>query len=155
MIPKYLIQDTSPAEAEVTVPPKPSSRMETTSMKNRRRHLFCLLLLVNIIVLNAVYGLYTAEKDTPMWEAVATNNLICKLWKKYPMISKHPQKGVVIGIVFNEVKAMALIDNELVGQGDTINGIKIIQIGPKKILFEKMGKKWTQGIQEKPDVAWQ
>ena len=155
MVPKYLIQDTGSVEAEAKVPPKPSSRMQTTPMKNRRRLLFCLLLLANIIVLNIAHGLYAAEKDTPILEVVTTDNLICKLWKKCPLISKSPQKGVVTGILFNEVKPVALIDNQLVYQGDSIGSIKVIQIDSQKVLFEKAGKKWTQGVRERPDAAWQ
>lgn len=154
MVLKYLIEDAGSRRAEVTEPQKPSSRMQTTRMKNRRRHLFCLLLLANIIVLNAVHGLYAAEKDTPMWEAVATDNIICKLWKKYPLISKSPQKGMIIGILFNEANPAALIDDELVHEGDTIDGVKVVQINRRQIQFEKNGKTWVQGVREKPRSAW-
>ena len=133
-----------------------SSQMQTAAVKTKRRHLFCLFLLANIIVWNTVYGLYAAEEDTPIWKAAATDNLICKLWRKCPRISisESPQKRVVTGILFNEAKPVAWIDNQLVHEGDTIGSIKVIQIGPERILFEKKGKRWMQGTQKRPDAAW-
>ncbi|MFC1739152.1 hypothetical protein ACFL1G_08900 [Planctomycetota bacterium] len=154
MVLTHLIQDRGLEEAEDTVPQMQSSQMQTAAVKTKRRHLFCLFLLANIIVWNAVYGLHTAEEDKPLWKAAVMDNLICKLWRKCPRISKSPQKGVITGILFNEVKPVALIDNQLVHEGDTIGSIKVIQIGPKKILFEKKGKRWMQGTQERPDAAW-
>ena len=144
----------SSAKAEFMARPKPSSQMQPEPMKTRRRHLFCLLLLANIIVLNVLYGTCTAEKDTPIWKIVTTDNLICKLWRKYPLISKSPQKGMVNGILFNDRNSAALINKELVHEGDAISGVKIIQICPRKIKFEKNGKIWTQGVQEKPNAVW-
>jgi len=155
MVLKYLSQDSGSEKAEVTEPQKQSSQIQTAAVKTKKRHLFCFFLLVNIIVWNTVYGLYAAEKDTPIWKAAARDNLICKLWEKYPLISKSPQKGVITGIMFNEVKHVALIDNQLVHEGDTIGSIKVVEIGPKKIHFEKNGKKWAQGTQESPNAAWQ
>ena len=49
---------------------------------------------------------------------------------------------------------VALIGDELVREGDTIDGVKVVQINSGKVKFEKNGKMWTQGTQERPDAAW-
>lgn len=155
MVLKYLIQDNLSAKAEITVPQIPSSPAQTTHIKAKRRHLICFLLLAIIIAWNALYGFCTAEKDKPIWDVVATDNLIYKLWKKHPPNSKSPQKGAIIGILFNKAAPTALINNSLVHEGDTIGGVKVVQIGPRKIQFEKDGKMWVQGVGGKPNALWQ
>ena len=147
MVLKYLDQNINLEETETVVP-------QTVSKKAKKRQIFCLLLLANIIVWNALYGICTAEKDKPIWEVVTTDNLIYKLWQKYPLISKSSCKGMVTGILFNETNPLALINNKLVHEGDTIDSIKIVKINPKKIKFEKNGLMWTQKILETPNVVW-
>ncbi len=154
MVLKYLAHDIKSPRVKVIVPQTSSSNKQTALAKAQRRRLFCLLLLANIIVLNAVYGLSTAEKNTPIWEAITTDNLIYKLWTKYPLTSKSPQKGIVNGILFDEENPAALIDNQLVHEGDTIGGVNVVRISPEKIQFEKNGRVWTQRVQEKSIAAW-
>ena len=125
------------------------SSTEMVSKKSRKTHVICLWFLANIIVWNAVYGLYTAEKDTPLWKTIVTDNLISKLWDKYPLVSKSPQKGMVIGILFNDAESSALINDELVHEGDSIGSIKVVQIDKEKIYFEKNGEMWSQEVRVK------
>jgi len=130
------------------------SVQKTTTKKQKKRHLVCLLLLAEIIVLNAVYGLSTAEKGTPVWETLFTDNVIYKLWKKYPLNSKQPKKGVINGILFSEDNPVALINNELFHEGDVVDGVLVVQITPRRIQFKKDGKIWEQAVLEKPNSAW-
>jgi len=149
MVLRYQTQDICSAKTEIS-----SSQKQTTTAKKRRRHIFCLFFLANIIVWNAAYGLYKAEKGTPIWKTVATDNLIYSLWKKYPLISNPRQKGVVNGILVNEERSAAVIDHKLVHEGDVISGIKIVRISQKKIDFEKNGERWTQAVLERPKAVW-
>jgi len=155
MVLKYLIQNNLLPKAEITVPKIPSSQVQTAPVKAKRRHLICLLLLAIIIAWNALYGFCTAEKDKPIWDVVATDNLIYKLWKKHSPNSKSSRKGTVIGILFNKATPAALINNDLVHEGDTIGGVKVVRISPRKIQFEKNGKMWAQGVWGKPNALWQ
>jgi hypothetical protein len=54
--------------------------------------------------------------------------------------------GLVTGIIYSTDKPSALIGHEIVHEGDTINGAKVVKIHQGKIDFEKDGKMWTQGV---------
>ena len=155
---EYLNQGNTWPKTEVIKANMSSAQTETASVKRRRRHLFCLLLLANIIVLNAIYSLWAAEEDTPVWEAITTKNVISRLWteEKCPLIYKSytNKYGVVVGIICNAENPTALINNEIVHEGDTINGVRVIKISRDKIQFEKNSSVWTQKVLEKPNPAW-
>jgi len=53
--------------------------------------------------------------------------------------------GAVKAIV-NSDRPCALIENRIVHEGDTINGIKVVKIEKGRVHFEKNGKRWTQGV---------
>jgi hypothetical protein len=65
-----------------------------------------------------------------------------------------PKTGVITGITYNENKSFAVIGTHIVGEGDTIDGVKIIKINKETVEFEKDGKSWTQGINESSDLQW-
>lgn len=65
-----------------------------------------------------------------------------------------PKTGIITGITYNEKKSFAIIGTNIVSEGDTIDGIKIVKIYPDKVEFEKNGKRWTQGINESSEPQW-
>ena len=155
---EYLNQGNTWPKTEAIRAGTASVQTKTPAVKRRRRHLFCLLLLANIIVLNAIYSLWAAEEDTPVWEAITTKNVISRLWTEgnCPLIYKSSTNkyGVVVGIICNAENPTALINNEIAHEGDTINGVHVIKISRDKIQFEKNGSVWTQKVLEKPNPAW-
>ncbi len=155
---EYLNQNNTWPKAEVIKANMSSAQTETASVKRRKRHLFSLLLLANIIVLSAICSLWAAEKDTSVWEAITTKNVISWLWTEgnCPLIYKSytNKYGVVIGIICDTENPTALINNEIVHEGDTINGARVIKISRDKIQFEKNSSAWTQKVLEKPNPAW-
>jgi len=62
-------------------------------------------------------------------------------------------KGLVTGIVSGD-KPSAVINGKIVGEGDMVNGIRIIKIYKDKVEFEKEGKRWRQRVKEKPPSVW-
>lgn len=54
---------------------------------------------------------------------------------------------LVKGIVFSQNKPSALINNEIVGVGEVLNGISIVRIDKSEVEFECNGKRWTQPVQ--------
>ena len=54
---------------------------------------------------------------------------------------------VVKGIVFSENKPSAIINNEILTEGQTINGVKITKITKDAVEFQADQKRWTQGVQ--------
>lgn len=65
-----------------------------------------------------------------------------------------PKTGIITGITYNENKSFAVIGTHIVGEGDTIDGVKIVKINKETVEFEKDGKRWTQGINESSDLQW-
>jgi len=145
---KYLEHNTAQAEAER------QSLQKTKPNKQKKRNLICLLLLVSIVSANAIYGLCTLEKGTPIWEAISTDNVIHKLWEKDTLNFRRSKNGLINGILFSKDNPLALINNVLVHEGVVIDGVRVVQITPHKIRFEKNGKVWMQAVLEKPHSVW-
>ncbi|MCE5185496.1 MAG: hypothetical protein LLF76_05165 [Planctomycetaceae bacterium] len=53
----------------------------------------------------------------------------------------------VKGIVFSQTKPTALINNEIVKEGQVINGVTIVKIDRNQVEFESNGNRWTQSVQ--------
>jgi len=69
--------------------------------------------------------------------------------------TKHSQKGLVGSIVYNESRPSSLINDQIIHEGDIIDGVTIIRIHEDKVEFEKNGKHWTQELGETPSPLWQ
>ncbi len=54
---------------------------------------------------------------------------------------------VVKAIVYSEDKPSAVINEEVVFEGDQIQGATIVKISPDSVEFEKDAKKWTQKVE--------
>ena len=50
------------------------------------------------------------------------------------------------GIFYTKDNPLAVVDGEMVREGDVINGVKVIRIHQSKVEFEFSGHKWTQEI---------
>ncbi|MFA5239553.1 MAG: hypothetical protein WC476_07605 [Phycisphaerae bacterium] len=119
--------------------------------KAGRKVLICLLLLAYLIVANVGYNLWVAEEGTPVWKSF-TIPVICDLWAMRKNTVNMP--GVVMGILHNGKDSCALINHELIHEGDVTNGIKVIKIDRTEVEFEKGGQRWTQRVLAEPNPAW-
>jgi len=63
--------------------------------------------------------------------------------------------GVVGGILYDKDNPSAIIDGNILKEGDTIHGVKVIKIYEDKVEFEKNNRKWTQKAGETADTFWQ
>lgn len=126
-----------------------------------RRNLMLWLLAGSavIVVARTGYRIATAEGKAPVVKSQATHS------RKAPSGGANkistPQLGVVTGIVHPEqdpcgvTKApSAIVGIKIVHAGDTIDGVKVVEISRGRVEFEKDGERWTQGIQEEPNSAW-
>jgi hypothetical protein len=52
----------------------------------------------------------------------------------------------IVGIVYSEEKASAIIDQDIVHEGDVIEGVTIMMIDRTYVEFEKNGVKWKQKV---------
>lgn len=64
------------------------------------------------------------------------------------------QHGVVTGILYVLENSSAVVDGQVVYNGDMIYGAKVICIEKSTVEFEKNGVRWTQRIREEPNPAW-
>lgn len=54
---------------------------------------------------------------------------------------------VVKGIVYSKTRPTAIINDQIMAQGESLNGVKIVTIGKETVEFEKNGQRWTQPVQ--------
>ena len=65
-----------------------------------------------------------------------------------------PGPREVTGITYAEEDPSAVVGYDIVHEGDTIRGVKVVKIYRDKVEFEKDGERWTQEVREKPNRAW-
>ncbi len=68
--------------------------------------------------------------------------------------TKTPPKGLVTGIVRSGDSATAVVGTQIVREGDTLDGVKVVKIHDEKVEFEKAGQRWTQKLNEPPGPQW-
>ena len=118
---------------------------------DQRRILTCLFLLMYLIMANSCYNLWVGKTDAPAWKLFMVD-VIPNLWtQKEATVS---QAGTVVGILYGNGEPCALINVELVREGDIRNGVKIIRITKDEVEFEKNGQRWTQKVLAAPSPAW-
>jgi len=54
---------------------------------------------------------------------------------------------ILTGILYTKDHSSAVIDGQIVHEGDTINGAKVIKIHEDKVEFESAGQTWTQQVE--------
>jgi hypothetical protein len=69
------------------------------------------------------------------------------------MAEKETPFGVILAIAYSD-KSSVLIGAELLHEGDTLRGVKIVKINEGTVEFEKNGKRWTQEAGETPNISW-
>jgi len=62
--------------------------------------------------------------------------------------------GTVKGILYTVENSSAIIDDQLVKEGDTIDGVTVLKIDRDKVEFEKNHKVWEQRVGQRPNPAW-
>ena len=108
---------------------------------NKTKTLFCLLAQVAVIAGMVTYYFRTAEKTGPISESATT-------------ATTTTTRGLITGIMCTEEHSSAVIDGEIVREGDTIHGVKVVKIYKDKVEFEKGSKRCAQHPQEQPTDVW-
>ena len=71
--------------------------------------------------------------------------------------SQQVQVGLVIAICLDGKRPAAMIEGleeDLVYEGQKVNGVKVVKVYSLGVEFEKKGRKWVQRIGQKPSSAW-
>jgi len=97
-----------------------------SSPKKRLR--FWILMAANVIVWVLVYNLWAGEENSQVWELIMTN------------------KGTVTGIMYNAEKPCAIVRGEIVYEGDTVDGYRVVKIHSHEVELEKDGKFLTKRV---------
>lgn len=55
-------------------------------------------------------------------------------------------EGLVTGIMYDAENPVAIVCGEVVHEGDTINGYKVVKIYRHKVVLEKNGRSFTKQV---------
>jgi type II secretory pathway component PulC len=131
------------------------------------------ILLVPALAITLVFVLYRnfASKAPPAGKSSSLHSAsepageskVMITWKKpdpYPPTMRDPTQMssvgaylagsgsiTVRGIVYSQDSPSAVIGDQILREGDTIGGAKIIKINPENVEFYMDGKTWTQSVQ--------
>ena len=152
MVLKYMITDTDLAEGGLGPPEKeddkPKARAKPSEKKvvsdwrkgmdapkwadgSSRRNTKLWFFLFAVAVLGAVgYYLWRADLLSPALDMLPTG------------------KVTVSAIVYGEEGASAIVNGNVVHEGDTIEGYKVIKIHREEVEFERKGKRFKRKIYE-------
>jgi CheY-like chemotaxis protein len=117
----------------------------------QQRILTCLFLLMYLVMANSCYNLWVGKTDAPAWKLFMAD-VIPHLWMSGKVTE--PSAGTVVGILYGKGEPCALINIELVREGDVRNGVKVVRIGKDTVEFEKDGQRWMQKVLADPDPHW-
>jgi len=62
--------------------------------------------------------------------------------------------GTVTGILSSDGAPLAVIDGNVIKEGQIINGVKVVKIRPDRVEFRYAKKQWTQKVNESPPSNW-
>jgi hypothetical protein len=151
MVLQYMLSDIGFPNRGTVMSETLARKAKSKQARTKRRALICFLLLAYIIVANIGYNLWAKEEGTPIWKLLSVN-VIRDLWttKKSAVM----ENGTVMGILHSKGNSWALINHELVQEGDITNGVRIVKINKHTVEFEKNSERWTQRVQANPNFAW-
>lgn len=88
------------------------------------------------------------------WEKLQKSYVYCAI-RDIKEKQKPEIRGLVTGIMYSKSTPSAIIGGrKIIHKGDTIHGVKIIEIYKDKVLFKKDNISWAQSIQESPAPYW-
>ena len=120
------------------------------------KKVIALIILAILAVISLIYGVTASPKTRVKSAAVSQSQTVTpspnvasvqrrarrsqfKVWKKSPFararIKPEAPKFVLNGIIWSDVKPRAMIGNTMVVKGDTIDGNKVIDIRPGKVIL--------------------
>lgn len=134
MVMRYMISDVDLAKDSTVGPQQAVAQPRQPSSRPRRRILTAtkvrlgLLLMASITCWVLVYCPWDFIKKQPIWRQLTAN------------------KEMVTGIMYNQENPCALVYGEVVHEGDTIRGCRVIKIHRERVEFEKNGKSFAKQV---------
>lgn len=62
--------------------------------------------------------------------------------------------GTVTGILYTAESRSAVIDGQVVKEGNTIHGVTVVKIYKAEVEFKKNYKAWKQRVEQRPNPIW-
>ncbi|MHC4159403.1 MAG: hypothetical protein ACYSSO_10040 [Planctomycetota bacterium] len=128
MVLKYMMTNTSLAEDKAAQPAGPAAQQEECVSCPHKKVKCLLLLAANLVIWIVVYSVWAGEARIPIWEFLTAN------------------RGMVTGIMYNQENPCAIVYGEVVHEGDTIRGYKVVEIHREEVEFEKDGESLTKRV---------
>ena len=63
-------------------------------------------------------------------------------------------RGLITAILYGVENSSVVVDNEIVSEGDTIYGVKVVRIHKDQVEFTKDSTTWIQKIHQPPPAWW-
>jgi len=118
-------------EEEMVQPVKQIVQPKKSTSAPKKRVTLWVFLAANVILCMVVYYLWTNDKNP------FTSGLLEK-----------SSKVMVTGIIYNAENPSAIVSGEIVREGDTIGGCKVIKIYRDKVEFERKGESFIKEVQQ-------
>lgn len=128
MVLKYMTVNTSLAEDEGAQQGGAATQQEECVSRPHKIVKCLLLLAANLVIWIVVYNVWAGEARIPIWEFLTAN------------------RGMVTGIMYNQENPCAIVYGEVVHEGDTIRGYKVVEIRREEIEFEKDGENLIEQV---------
>ena len=112
---------------------------------SKTKTLLCLLAQAVLIAGMVSYYCWTKKETTSICE-----HNTCRTKCEHTTV----KRGVITGIMCTQEQPSAVIDGEIVYEGDTIHGVKVAKIHQDSIEFEEGRSRWVQHPQQEPAAAW-
>ena len=91
------------------------------------------MLVACVVVWTLVYDLWADEESGRFWAFLMTDIFTT-------------DGRVVTGIMYYAQDPSAIVYNEVVHEGDTINGYKVVKISRREVVLEKNGRTFTKKV---------
>lgn len=62
--------------------------------------------------------------------------------------------GMVTAILYGQDSSSAVINNQIIYEGDTLRDVTVVKIHKTTVEFEKNGVVWQQRVRQRPHPAW-
>ncbi len=126
MVLKYMTLNTGLAAEEDA---RPAVRQEERASRPNKKAKCLLLLAANVVIWIVVYNIWAGEVQIPpVWEFLTAN------------------RGMVTGIMYNQENPCAIVYGEVVHEGDTIRGYKVVEIHREEVEFKKDGETFAKRV---------
>ena len=63
--------------------------------------------------------------------------------------------GMVEGVIYSMDTPSALIDGQVVKEGQKIYGVRVTGISKNEVKFESSSRSWQQRVRQRPNPAWE